>query len=108
MPAALVLHLIIVGSTDSSQLMHFFGDSPSYVRSKRELHLSVSLKYTGVKYLDASAQWKRLCNAILHSAREAERSLEVPRTVSLAVLTSQLKEVLAQVEPREVTARAAA
>jgi hypothetical protein len=108
LPSALVVHLIIAGSAGSGQLLHFFGGSPSYVRSRRELHLSVSLPYKGIKSLDAEAQWKRLCNAILRSAREAERTLEVPRTVSLVLLTSRLKEVLAQVQPREVTARAAA
>jgi hypothetical protein len=108
LPGALVLRLQVGDLHTWGETVAYFFSATTYVRSKRELTVSVQLNYRKVRNLEAQAQFTRLRTAVLHAVTVAQDELDVPGTVDLAVLRSQLQRVLSSIRVDEVVARAAA
>jgi hypothetical protein len=105
LPNALAINMQVADLQAWGDIFGTLGGSARYVRGSRTLHVSVQVDYPKVKRLNALTQLKRTFAALAHSVQSAERTLQVPNTVSLELLSASLRTVLAGIELKSVLAR---
>jgi len=106
LPNALVLQIQVYDFAVWGDVFGRVGFCSSYVRSSRQLTLSVQLDYAKVKNLPAEKQFGRVRSGLIRAARAAEQQLHVPKTVSLPRLRAHLTNALSKITVSEVIASA--
>jgi hypothetical protein len=107
LPNALVLQIQVYDFAVWGDVFGRMGFGSSYVRSSRQLTLSVQLDYAKVKKLTADKQFGRVRSGLVRAARAAEQQLNVPKTISLPHLRACLTNALSEITLNEVIASAA-